>query len=70
MAFLQEAWGNEEWGPEALEGTGEASGNGHVLASALLGSRMESLQGKCGETSELHVARDKCRGHPVGTVVV
>lgn len=47
--------------------SGEAPGNGHVLASALLGSQRENLQGKCGEIAKPHVAHDKCRASPVGT---
>lgn len=53
-----------------LRRTGEALGNGHVLASALLGSQMEYFQGKCGEISEPCMAHDKCRESPMGTVDV
>lgn len=55
---------------QTLEGTGEVPGSGHVLASALLGSQMENLQGKCGEIAEPCMAHGKLRERPVGTVNV
>lgn len=44
--------------------SGEAPGNGHVLASALLGSQRENLQGKCGEIAKPYMAHDRCRVSP------
>lgn len=44
--------------------SGEAPGNGHVLASALLGSQTENLQGRCGEIAKPYMAHDRCRAAP------
>lgn len=46
--------------------SGEAPGNGHVLASALLGSQRENLQGKRGEIAKPYMAHDRCRVSPWG----
>lgn len=47
--------------------SGEAPGNGHMLASALLGSQTENLQGRCGEIAKPYMAHDRCRAGPGGT---